>query len=296
MIVVRFKGGLGNQFFQYAAGRALAARHGVPLRFDARWYENPENHRAVVRTFDLPAFKVEGQLATKAELDAFGYDGTRRIWPRIKGRALRLMRGRRVWSCDSPGWLTEFMQLKANVLLDGYFQHPAFFATVQASLRRELCLRTSPPERIGQKAAMLVSLDSVCIQVRRTDFVSNPEAARRHGVCSLDYFRAAWAYVRCRVPAAKGFVFTDDPAWAEEAFKAWPDVVVVGADFDGPAYLHRFFLMKSCRHFIIANSTWGWWAAWLGANAGSIVVLPRRWLTEADTRTLGLALPEWQVL
>jgi hypothetical protein len=296
VIVVRFKGGLGNQLFQYAAGRALAARHGAPLRFDARWYDTAENLRTVTRTFDLPAFNVEGGLATKDELDAFAFDGSRRLWPRIKGRILRPIRRRVLWSCDSLGWQPCFMRLGSNVMLDGYFQHPEFFSEIQAQLRGELQLRVPAPEKILRMADELGLQKSVCIQVRRTDFVDNPRTRQIHGTCSPDYFRAAWEHIASRVPAARGFVFTDDMTWARKTFDNWQNIVVLGPEYDGPAYLHRFFLMKACHHFIIANSTWGWWAAWLGQRNDSVVVVPRRWLNDEDTHDLGLVLEKWVVI
>jgi hypothetical protein len=296
VIIVRFKGGLGNQLFQYAAGRALAERHGVPLRFDARWYDTVENCRTITRTFDLPAFNVEGRLATKDELDAFAFDESRKLWPRIRRKFLPVFAEQAVWSCDLSGWQPQFMRLGSQVMLDGYFQHPLFFGPVGADLRRELCLHVDPPRNIAVKAGALASQSAVCIQIRRTDFVNDPTTAGKHGSCSLNYFREAWSYVRERVPNARGYVFTDDMAWATEAFINWDDISVIGPEFNGPAYLHRFFLMRACSHFVIANSTWGWWAAWLGAKANSIVVLPKKWLRDEDTEARGLALPAWKVL
>ena len=297
MIVVRCKGGLGNQCFQYAAGRALAARQAVPLRFDSRWFARPEHQVTVTRTFDLPAFAVACETATDAELAPFAFEETRRLWPRLKARSVRLFTGRRVWSDGELGYNPEFAALGINVLLDGYFQHPAYFASVENELRRELRLREAPPDTIVAKASELRAAQGVCIQVRRTDFVLDRARAQRHGVCSLDYFRAAWTLVRARAPNVRGFVFADDPAWAVEAFQGWPDVSVMTADWNGPNFLHQFFLMQACRHFIIANSTWGWWAAWLGAQPNSVVVMPARWFADptVNATAMGLRLPHWHV-
>lgn len=295
MIVVRFKGGLGNQFFQYAAGRTLAARHGVPLRFDVRWFDNPKNHATVRRTFDLLAFNVEGAVATQAELAPFCYNDSPQFWKKAKRRVSRLAQRHKLWIYDAPTFGPQFARLGRRVLIEGYFQHPAYFNSVQNELRHELHLRSSPPPAIREKAAALSASASVCIQVRRTDFVADPERARLHGTCSLDYFRAAWTHVSARTSAARGFVFADDPAWAREAFRDWPDVLVVGPEWNGPAFLHQFFLMQACRHFIIANSTWGWWAAWLASDNEKIVVLPKHWFVDEKMNEAaeGLRLPGW---
>jgi Glycosyl transferase family 11 len=297
MIVLRPKGGLGNQFFQYAAGRALAARHQVPLRFDVRWYGRPEHQRSSVRTFDLGHFQVQGAIATPAELAAFAYPENHRLRARIVGRLLRAWRGGRIWRHEGLGWTPEFDRLGRHVLIEGYFQDPAYFAPVQDLLQQELQFHTPPPAPIRARAAELAALPSVCIQVRRTDFVTDAEQARVHGTCTLDYFRFAWAHVTQRVPDAQGFVFADDPNWAKEAFDNWPAISVIGPEWNGPDYLHQFFLMRSCRHFIIANSTWGWWAAWLGSHTEKVVVMPQRWFAD---RTLnetarGLRVPGWEL-
>ncbi len=297
MIIVRFKGGLGNQFFQYAAGRALAARHGVSLRFDARWYAVPEHHLTAVRTFDLPAFQVQGALATEAELAPFAFCEDRSPVARLRSRVVRLLHGRKVWHHDAMGWDPEFAQLGRQVLLDGYFQDPAYFAPVAGELRRAFSLRAAPPTEIATKAAELSALPSVCVQVRRTDLVADPERQRMHGTCSVAYYRAAWAEISRRVPGARGFVFTDDVAWARETFSDWRELTVMGREWDGPAFLHRLFLMQACRHFLIANSTWGWWAAWLGEKSDSTAVMPERWFADpvAHAAAQGLRQPHWLV-
>ena len=94
----------------------------------------------------------------------------------------------------------------------------------------------------------------------------------------------------------RGYVFTDDQGWAREYFAGRADVEVVGPEWNGPAFLHRFHLMRRCRHHIIANSTWGWWAAWLGAREGARVILPDQWLRGRSTRELGLVVDGWETV
>lgn len=293
MIVVHFKGGLGNQMFQYAAGRALAARHSVPLRFDTRWYAEPQHQRAVSRSFDLPAFRVQGALATDAELAPFAFEYGKSPLARAHARLIRRCGRRTIWRDEAPGRSSAFDRLGREVLLDGYFQHPSYLSTIEGELRDELLLCETPPAAIVRQAERLTETPSVCIQVRRTDFVQNPETAKLHGSCSMEYYQNAWRLVRERIAAARGFVFSDDIEWAREAFRNWADVVVMGPEWNGPAFLHRFFLLRSCRHFIIANSTFGWWAAWLGAKPDSVVLVPRQWLRANEVDALGLRLPSW---
>ena len=189
-----------------------------------------------------------------------------------------------------------FEQLPADVFLEGYFQHPAYFAAITGQLKQEFRLNEALPAEVVDFAAELSTTASVCIQVRRSDYVHNASAAQVHGVCGEDYYRAAWAMVVAKVPTARGYVFSDDQAWAEQTFAGWPQISVVGTRWAGPAYLHKFHLMCACRHFIIANSTWGWWAAWLGEALDKVVVMPERWfLNPTRNAAAGLCVPGWIV-
>jgi hypothetical protein len=296
VIIVRFKGGLGNQLFQYAAGKALAVRHGVPLYCDLRWYGEDSSHGAkCTRTFDLSQFTVQTEGAAPDELRyCFSVDD-RRLCARVGRRLPAWLLGRRIWIRDGSGYDPEFERLPANVFLDGYFQDPRYFGAIAIQLRDEFRLATPPPTIVMDLADELSSCNSVCIQVRRTDYVSNPTTSKVHGVCGQSYYREAWAQLIEKVPGARGYVFTDDQAWAEQTFIGWPHVTVIGENWDGPNYLHKFHLMCACRHFIIANSTWGWWAAWLGGNPDKIVVMPTEWYRDEQMKSAasGLRLPGW---
>ena len=103
--------------------------------------------------------------------------------------------------------------------------------------------------------------------------------------------------MRRKVPDAQGVVIPDDPVWAREAFAGWPGAVVIGPEWNGPDYMYQFYIMRSCRHFIIANSTWGWWAAWLGDYPDKFVVMPGRWFCDErmNVDAVGLRVPGWGV-
>jgi hypothetical protein len=194
------------------------------------------------------------------------------------------------------GFDRKLQKLGPETYLEGLFQHPAHFAQHEVMLKAELHLRSPLAQRVRVEAERLTQIPSVCIQVRRSDFVENPAVSAVHHCCESKYYEMAWNRIKSCVPGARGYIFTDDPKWARENFRSWAEVKIMGPEWDGPNYLHKFALMRSCRHFIIANSTYGWWAAWLGANTESRVVLPHYWLRNAETASLGLVLPGWETL
>jgi hypothetical protein len=133
---------------------------------------------------------------------------------------------------------------------------------------------------------------AVSIHVRRGDYVANPINVAFHGALDLSYYRAA---LDALGPAAEGatlYVFSDDPAYCREHFKlGWPTVVVEPSHPDRPWEDLR--LMAACRHFVIANSSFSWWGAWLSTHADKRVVAPRRWFSGADHDTSDLCPPDW---
>ena len=295
MIILRTTGGLGNQLFQYAAARSLSHRHQVPLRFDARWHNEPHPGGETVRSFDLLNFCVSGERASPSELGRFWMQD--RCWhTRLTGKLLRPLLRRELYWSPKMGLDRQLQKLGPEIYLDGLFQHPAHFAQYELNLKSELQFRSPLPKHIQNEVERLARMPSVCIQVRRSDFLENPAVSAVHHCCEARYYEIAWKRVKSYVPEAQGYIFTDDLAWAKENFRSWSGVEIIGPEWDGPNYLHKFALMRSCRHFIIANSTYGWWAAWLGATAGSRVVLPQRWLRNAETVPLGLLLPGWEAL
>src|SRR5438067_1120058 len=76
--------------------------------------------------------------------------------------------------------------------------------------------------------------------------------------------------------AARFFVFSDDLEWCRNELRWLPDhPVFVDHAFAGPKFSHYLHLMSMASHFVIPNSTFGWWAAWLSANAEKTVVAPK---------------------
>src|SRR5207248_9354724 len=122
--------------------------------------------------------------------------------------------------------------------------------------------------------------------------VTNPTASQTFGVCSLAYYHAAIDELAQTIKAPYFFVFSDDIPWAQQNLAlAYPVTYVShnGAERD----YEDLRLMSQCKHHIIANSTFSWWGAWLGAHPGKIVIGPRQWFRNADYDTPDLLPASW---
>lgn len=286
MIVVRLCGGLGNQFFQYAAGRRLAHARQTDLVLDLSWYHNTPSSNTP-RVYELDHYNIQARLPVGMEL----------FWCSLhQGRVLgrlpffpRRWRHRRERAFEfDPAVLA----LPDNVYLDGYWQSHKYFADVADLIRHEL-VPWVPMGKADQAVArqMGASEDAVSLHVRRGDYVSNPATAKVHGVCGPQYYAQAIAYLAGRLHQPHFFVFSDDMAWAREHL-AIPGAVTYVDHNDADTAYQDMRLMSLCRHHIIANSSFSWWGAWLSAQAGQTVVAPRVWF--ADQRnTRDLAPEQW---
>ena len=127
------------------------------------------------------------------------------------------------------------------------------------------------------------------MHVRRGDYAANPSYTARYGLCDPEYYERAARLILERVPGARFFEFSEDRDWAAANLRlpGPTEYVVAAADPDGYG---DFRLLRKCRHFITANSSYSWWAAWLGSFEGKIVCAPEPWF--ADGRDESRMVPD----
>ncbi len=266
MIRILLFGRTGNNLFQYAIGRVLAEKHQVPLVLDGSWF-NESGWREVSHFLRLPI---------QAEV---------RRHPSLASRALRKITGKHYWEYRGVPVLREpvgdmrfdpsFLQAPSDCVLLGYFQSPRYFASIAVELRAELLgLFESIFVDWHQIRPMLDQPQSVAVHVRRGDFLNHSAFQ----VCDLSYYERSMQEMRDRIPGARFFIFSDDPAWCKSVFTQ-SDVHVLGFERAQPNPLHDLYLMSLASHHIIANSSYSWWAAWLGDKPGQEVIMPDRWFT-----------------
>lgn len=266
MIRIVLLGRTGNHMFQYALGRVLSEKHGVPLVLDGSWF-NRAGWAEVSHFLRLP---LQAKVVRRCPLGA---------------RALRKITGKHYWEYRGVPVLREpqsdkcfdsaFLDAPADCMLFGYFQSPLYFAEIASALREELNTLLAGVTQDAQMRAMLTDPRSCAVHVRRGDFLDNPVFQ----VCDLGYYLTSMAEMRSRVPGARFFIFSDDPGWCRSEFTG-SDVHVVGTETVGKSPLHDLRLMSTASHHIIANSSYSWWAAWLGDKPGQEVIMPDRWFTK----------------
>lgn len=275
MIIVRLVGGLGNQMFQYAAGRALADRLDVELVLDIRDFKHYRLH-----AYGLESFRIRARRATADELAAWPE------WRRRLARWLKRVTGSgRIYVEPFFGYDSRWPTLGDGVHLNGYFQSANYFSETAACLRKDFTPVASLTDANAEIAEMAQNSESVAIHVRRGDYVSDAKTLRIHGVCSPAYYAAAIARMRERRGKVRFFVFSNDVEWSQENLPLGDDAVFVEGNGGAPEI--DIHLMAHCRHHIVANSSFSWWGAWLAGHPEQSVIAPSPWfdssrLTEGD--------------
>jgi len=284
-VVIRLAGGLGNQLFQYACGLALAEARRARLLLDLSLYRQDK-----LRTYSLQPFAVDPGFVP-------------RPWAALMGALDRRFVGRAVKTfMPIVGWHYVFDRCQGydprdfpsggNLVLQGYWQSENYFAAAADRVRAVFRFRDPPDESNAACLNRIAGGPAVAVHVRRGDYASVPEVTAIYGLCGPDYYRAAADHLQRVAPEARYFVFSDDPDWAEQNLQ-WPGPSEVVRHNVGKRDADDLRLMAACDHFVIANSSFSWWGAWLAGKPGKVVIAPKRWFAGAGHAEADRVPPEW---
>lgn len=281
-VIMRVTGGLGNQLFQYAMGRALALRHDVPLLLDLSHYTTPGPHTA--RSFELDKLNTCYAVATEEDLRPF-----RASWMRKLLERLDLKPSPRLIHQPGFGFSPSLLASTPPVYLDGTWQSEKYFAYAAARLREELTLGPGAGSHAALSAKESGKGVSVSVHIRRGDYATDPRTKAYHGLLDLSYYAGAMRAVLEFAPTSRFLVFSDDPDWAREHLTSPAPLVFMD---QRPATVD-LMLMAQCDHHIIANSSFSWWGAWLNPATTKRVMAPARWFVDPAIDTTDLIPAGW---
>ena len=282
-VTTRLLGGLGNQMFQYAAGRALAWRRDVPFQVDRRAFAEYKTH-----AFGLDCFRAEIADAPADQLPGAVKESRLNRLLRPFMRAPLKVYAERAFTFDA-----EVASLPDGTYLDGYWQSEKYFADCADLIRADFTVRHAPSADNQRWLGMVANGNSVSLHIRRGDYVSNASAAAVHGTCDLDYYRRAVDHIRQATGQAPVlFVFSDDPDWVAANLDLPCETHLVRNN-DAATNYEDLRMMTACRHHVIANSSFSWWGAWLDARPDAITVAPKRWFAAGTPDARDLVPGRW---
>jgi hypothetical protein len=265
MIITRLEGGLGNQLFQYVIGRHLSIKNNTGLVLDTSNYLIDKNNRH----YELCRYNIKAKTANI--ITCIFVRLGKYIIPKIKQN----IRQRSIY------FNKEILSEKGNIILDGYWQSEEYFKNIRDIILDDLTLLSDPDKENKKMLKHINNSNSVCLHVRRDDFVSNPLLQQYHGSLTLEYYNKAIGTICDRTIDPEFYIFSDEPQWCKRnIITNRPHAYV---DINGPDKAPEDLrLMSACNHFIIANSSFSWWAAWLSRYKEKIIIAPKRWYRTRD--------------
>jgi hypothetical protein len=280
MHIVKINGGLGNQMFQYCFALALA-KMGRLVYLDITAYRQKQVHNG----FELPGIfgcRLE-VMNESAKAHFFTQEGS---YTRFRRDRQIIAEGKQHFYQYHP----DLFELE-SAYFDGYWQCAAYVELLD--WQQELVFPAIDGAIEPENAALekeLMHTNAVSVHIRRGDYVGTGY----HRLLAPDYYDTAMSYCRANIPAPRFYVFSDDIGWARDN--------LIGEDISfvdwnkGKNSFRDMQLMSLCKHNIISNSTFSWWAAWLNIHPGKIVFSPASWF-EGNEFDLDTFLPaEWHLI
>jgi len=256
-IIVEMMGGLGNQMFQYARGLSIATQFEMDIKLDLTQLKARHPDSVIrVRFFRLQKFGLQDKIISTDFLKTMGmsFDST-------ENRRNLMM----IATGECP---------TSHTILRGWYQGEKFFSNVQKEVRQIFSFRRLVSWPASEIERMIEGrVNTVAVHIRRGDYVNN----KFHEICDRDYYLRAKFILEMITENPLFIVFSEDIQYCRQFMGE--KAVYVDESISDVESMH---LMSSCKHHVISNSTFSWWAAWLADSSGRQVMAPARWFNDED--------------
>ena len=278
MIITNLMGGLGNQMFQYAIGKQLSVKYNKELKLDKTFLLRRDlGDNFTYRNFDLDIFDMDLHIIENVTLN--------NDWVILE----------EPYNTPNLTNVIDNIDFNKTIYLNGFFQKEIYFKNIKKLLVEDFKI-TINDENIKILENEILSLNSICVNIRRGDYVTNQNTNNFHGFYGNEFVNEAVLEITKTITEPMFYIFSDDIDWCVENIKIDFPHFFVNHTFKGDRFSSYLKLMSSCKHFIIPNSTFAWWAAWLSKNDEKIVYAPKKWFNAQHMNTEYLIPNEWNKL
>lgn len=272
MIRLILTGGLGNQMFEYAAAKALSLKLNQDLTLDL--YALNKKTKGIQRNFELDIFDIDLNISSSWKTQLLV-----KLFPLIeKNRSFFRKTFGYFRDYSAIVYLPEFESLEGNIILHGHFQNEKYFKQYESVIRDEFTFKRPLKEKNLQIAEQMAQTNSVSMHIRRADYVNDSNFA----LCPKEYYQQAMDEISQTITDPAFFVFSQDFDWINENLTFEKDQVIFVDWNKGVDSYIDMQLMSLCKHNIIANSSFSWWAAWLNKNINKQVFCPSCWFRKEE--------------
>ena len=298
-ILIRIWGGLGNQMYQYALARKLSIlNNSSEIKLDISYFDN------YYWPFELNKLNIHASIADKNDIFEFdngslGLKAGRLIekipWIRVKDFIRKPFS--KVYTEPKVSFCPEVLNIRQDVYLKGYWSSYKYFNDIRNILIEDFTFKEKMNEANKKIADLIISSDSsISLHIRRGDYISLPEAKKLFRSPYEDgFYDRAVSDIEKKVDNPEFFIFSDDTEWVKENIKLKHKMTFVDINKKNNNYWDMK-LMSLCKHNIIANSTFSWWAAYLNQNQKKLVYAPKAWINDSRYIIEDLIPPEFTIL
>lgn len=280
-VISNIFGGLGNQMFQYAFGLNFSKKINAKHKIDYSYNLSRTDFKSddIVPIYDVFDIKVEfvssedikkfKSIDTKFSLNKYYYYIIHR-YPKLFKPKYALI------NSDNYNYYMNNLSVTNDFYLTDYWQSEKYFLSIEKIIQDEFQFK-KPIDSFNLKILKeILDTNSISIHIRGRDYVTTKR--KKYFTCDLNYYRKSIQYIYERVEDPEFFIFSDDPVWAQKFLKIdQQHKFINGNSWNKNSYMD-LLLMSTCKHNIIANSSFSWWAGWLNKNPHKIVVAPRKWM------------------
>jgi hypothetical protein len=259
--ILEYKGGLGNQMFQYVFHRWLEKR-GFNVEADLSGY-----HLLRGRSFCL------NKIFERVDIKECNYL-----------RLERLKEAKEVYD-EEEDTLFDLEKNQGSILC-GYWQHFAYADEIKDEIKERYIFSLPLEKELIHTMDRLRKENSVAVHVRGGDYLEKENMCLFGNICTHEYYYNAVKYINENVLNPKFYVFCNDISWTKEYMKMKDAVYIDRNRFDNYEDWYDLFLMTQCKHNIIANSSFSWWGAWLNQNSNKIVIAPQKWRNDLSLKNI----------
>jgi hypothetical protein len=287
MIIAKLMGGLGNQMFQYAIGKNLALKNKTILFLDISHLKHKcdaEANNFTNRNFYLNYLNIDANLASDKLIN--------RVYNKRKGISRFFYKDYKLVKEIRNEFNKSILDNGNNIILEGYWQSDKYFSEINHIIKNEFVVKTP---LIGANKDIYESICktlSVSIHIRRGDYVMNPLFSEVIGALPVEYYQNAVEYFERSILDPIFYVFSDDINWAKRNLTFIKKKYFVDQNKEETCY-EDLRLMSACKHNIIANSSFSWWASYLNKNGQKIVIAPEKWFNNPDLCNKNMIPETW---
>ena len=277
MIIVRLTGGLGNQMFQYAFGRYLSIKNKTILKLDASLLCSDETSQSQP-SYALDIFNINPEFASKEEVIGFNGEPGKTLLKKLQNHARKYFFPYRFVVQRGHEFDPSHLDIEDDYSISGRWQSEKYFLGAEKEIREGFMFKNELDEYALAMSESIHANDSIAIHVRRGDYATNPHFSTALGTLSDEYYIKSINRVSRLFVSPRYYVFSDDIAYCKKLFAVLgKKITFVEQVDDAMSAEYDLRLMSQCKGYIISNSTYAWWGAWLSGASGSNILAPSKW-------------------